>query len=366
MSDDPTAIAFFSPTYGEARQRFLASAGEIGAEIATFENPNKGPQGEMLATDVAAFGPANAKHVLFVCSGTHGVEGFTGSAIQLGLMRSLTLRLSEGGARVVMIHGINPFGFAWIRRFNEDSVDLNRNFFSDGQPFPANIGYERLAETICPQSLSTPAEIAALARLLLFALRFGMNATRKAVTGGQYSHPDGMFFGGRTPSWSAKTLREIVTRYGNPAANIVFLDIHTGLGGFADAEIILNSPKRSLEFQRALSIWGSRVKATKAGESVSADLSGTLKLGVQAMLPEAEVTAASIEFGTYPPIKMLRALRAENWLHHFGDRNSAQADRICGALLEAFNPNSERWRSEVWTKGHAAVDDALAWLSETA
>ena len=34
----------------------------------------------------------------------------------------------RANAAVVLIHAINPFGYAWHRRFNENNVDINRNF----------------------------------------------------------------------------------------------------------------------------------------------------------------------------------------------------------------------------------------------
>ena len=32
---------------------------------------------------------------------------------------------------IVLVHALNPFGFAWRRRWNENNVDLNRNFLDD-------------------------------------------------------------------------------------------------------------------------------------------------------------------------------------------------------------------------------------------
>ncbi len=43
---------------------------------------------------------------------------------------------------VVLIHAINPYGFAWIRRVNEDNVDLNRNCIDFGAAIPENPGYD--------------------------------------------------------------------------------------------------------------------------------------------------------------------------------------------------------------------------------
>ncbi len=363
MDKQTPATGCFSPNYSEARERLLNAAADVQAKVTSHVSPEVGPDGETLAVDVVEIGNPSAEGALIICSGTHGVEGFAGSAIQLSMLRSPTPTDDPHAPRLVLIHGLNPYGFAWLRRFNEDNVDLNRNFLAEDAAYPENRGYETLASAICPKSISAFSNVYALARLFLYAGLHGVADTREAVTGGQYSHPEGLFYGGRKPSWSARTLKAILRDQGKNTKEVVFLDIHTGLGAFASAEIVLNSPKNSPEFRRAVSIWGEDVKTTKAAEAVSADLSGTLKLALPGMLPEAEVTAASIEFGTYPSLRVLWAMRAENWLHHYGNQNTARGRKIKEDLLTAFDPDDETWRTEVLRKGLDAAERAIEWLS---
>ena len=155
-----------------------------------------------------------------------------------------------------------------------------------------------------------------------------------------------------------------MSHYGRGASNVVFLDVHTGLGRFATSEIILNSGMDTPEWARATEIWGGWVRSTKVSDSVSADLYGTLKLSVANALPGAQVTAASIEFGTFSAIRVLRALRAENWLHHYGDQQSPKGKHIKAALKAAFGPDDPRWRDAICRQGLEAVDRALNWLAE--
>ena len=117
----------FSESYAQARGRFLEACGYPGAAVEGHQNLNSDPAQRDLWTDVALLGPPNADEVLVLCSGTHGVEGFCGSAIQTGLLQGgLSSRLER--QRAVLIHALNPYGFANLRRANEDNVDLNRNF----------------------------------------------------------------------------------------------------------------------------------------------------------------------------------------------------------------------------------------------
>ena len=74
----------FSGDYAESRRRFRRAAKARGAELRSYPNPHRGPLGESLATDCAWLGPRNAKRVLVLISGTHGVEGFCGAGAYPG------------------------------------------------------------------------------------------------------------------------------------------------------------------------------------------------------------------------------------------------------------------------------------------
>src|SRR6266566_8058396 len=119
---------FFSPDYFAARDRFRELVRTGGGRLETISIDAKGPKSEDLSIDIAWFGVASPRQVLLHSSGVHGVEGFAGSAIQLQLLSDLP-RLSKDSA-LVIVHVLNPYGMAWLRRFNENNVDLNRNFLN--------------------------------------------------------------------------------------------------------------------------------------------------------------------------------------------------------------------------------------------
>src|SRR5438477_12735844 len=120
---------FFSPDYFTARDRFREAAAGAGGRMETLPLDAKGPGGENLGIDIAWFGAENPRRVLLHSSGLHGVEGFAGSAIQLQLLNDVPT-ISEDTALIV-VHVLNPYGMAWLRRSNENNVDLNRNFLVD-------------------------------------------------------------------------------------------------------------------------------------------------------------------------------------------------------------------------------------------
>jgi hypothetical protein len=361
MTADSRISQYFSRDYAEAREAFLAAARDIGADVDSFRNPHPVKTAVTLCTDVALLGPADADNILVLISGTHGVEGFAGSAIQVGLLRSGMTGWPKPNVRIVMIHAFNPFGFDQLRRSNEDNVDLNRNFIDHSLPHPENREYARLSKAIAPSVMSGPANALALMRILGYWLAHGRARLQQAVTHGQYSHPRGLFFGGRHAVWSNRILHEIVARHLAGSRRVVSIDVHTGLGPYGYGEVILNDTEDSPAFRRALAWWGSeRVRSTVSGKSVSAHLSGTINLAFARMLPEQEVTAVGLEFGTLPGLEVLRVMRAENWLHHHAGQDHAGAARIKEQLLRAFYPDDELWKRKVWEQGRVVIEQALS------
>ena len=367
-----TAKMYFSADYFEAREKFLEVVRDSGAT--TVENIKlssaKGPNDEELFTDVVLFGPRDAKTFLVIVSGTHGVEGFAGSAIQVGLINEKVVSSPPDGIGILLIHALNPYGMANGRRFNEDNVDLNRNFRDHRATPPGNPHYEELASAIAPKSVSFRSEVVSWFSLLAYRARHGDEAIQAAITQGQNSHHDGLFYGGTSDAWSNTTLRSVADRYLANSKRVVVVDVHTGLGAFGDYEIILNDPVASRVFRRATDIWGEPVKSTLPSGSVSdrsgsasAHVTGTLKRGVSANL-RGQVTAVSLEFGTLPPKQVFKALRAEGWLHHHGGMNHPKAQSIKKCLLHAFYPNSNDWKASVWKQGRDVIEKALIWLED--
>ena len=144
MSLDPES--YFPADYRQARRNFIAACQKAGVDSIARVHPGaKGPDGKPLFIDSAALGPRGAKKALLLIAGTHGVEGYFGSGAMTGLLRQGLKPPPD--TRLVLVHALNPYGFAWDRRVNEDNVDLNRNFVDHADP-PDNREYALLADAI--------------------------------------------------------------------------------------------------------------------------------------------------------------------------------------------------------------------------
>ena len=356
------SYASFSQSYAEAREKFLAAAERAGATPETYLNPNKGPGGETLATDVAWFGEADAPRVLVAISGTHGVEGFCGSGWQIDWLRGDGPKSVPRGLGVLIVHAINPYGFCWIRRVTEENVDLNRNFVDHTQPYPDNPGYRELADFLVPRSLDEDTLRAAETRLAEYRQRHGDIAFYRAVSAGQYSHGDGLFYGGNGPTWSNRTTHAIVDRHLRARRAVAVVDFHTGLGPYGYGELIGHYDPDTQGSERSRAWYGPSLMETKRGMSASQARDGLTHYGYNRALAGADVTVVTLEFGTYSREQGHKALRADHWLHRYGDPLSGEARRIKATLRDHFYPDRDDWKEMILFRGHQVVRQEVAGL----
>lgn len=360
-----SAAVHFSADYAEARAKFLAGARRRGAQVHNHLNPYaKGPDGEDLFIDVATLGDDEASAGILMISATHGVEGFAGSGAQIAFLQDeLSARIPKG-LKVTLIHALNSYGFAWLRRVNEDNADLNRNCVDHSKSKQPNRGYAQLHKEICPVDwMNEDGVKAANSILRQYAEQHGFFALQEAATAGQYDFPDGIYYGGSREAWSIGVLRHTVLREFARVKQFIFLDFHTGLGAFGDIEIISESAPEDPAYKRAKSWWGERVKTTVSGESLSAHLNGTLDSFLPRLVPDAETTGVALEYGTYSLEECFAALRGDNWLHIHGDPRGQGAAAIKARIRRAFYPDTDPWKDRVWSQARVVIAKALEVLS---
>jgi hypothetical protein len=354
----------FSASYAEARAKFLSALDEAGGtRVAAIENPAKGPAGEALFTDVGRLGPDDASRLLVLVSGTHGLEGFCGSGCHTGwLARGLGESLPADTA-VLFVHAINPHGFAWARRVNEDNVDLNRNFLDHSRPHPVNADYAALQAHIDPPKWT--ADVLAAGDQAISAYYGNPNADflPKAVHGGQYVNPRGTFFGGVKATWSNTTFREIIQKFVAAAEQICVIDYHTGGGVYGFCDLYVDDRQAGTRARD----WFEHCTAmedvpTEHGHN-QADVPGLLMYATAGMLPKKRVTSCLVEMRTAKNRGLLRALREENWLFQHGDPHSPRGRELRAELLERAYPSAPEWRSMVLRQSNAMIGEALSGLA---
>ncbi len=345
--------SYFCPTYQEARDRFLSACQNApGVTATSYLHPMKGIAGEDLYLDAAFRGAKSAENIIVVTSGTHGVEGYGGSGIQIACLAGEgQLKIPEGTA-IVYVHGVNPYGFSWNRRVNEDNIDLNRNFVDhSGGQYPENDLFPELYPYAVPNSWDSASISSCDQQLAELKEKYGDVAVRKSLTKGQYQYPDSVHYGGNAPAWSNRTLYTVCDELLKTARRAVLIDLHTGLGPYGYGELMTPSKPGDPDFDR-LSEWlGGEVHSTTAGSSAYAGSKGSILAGFRPNNTRLEWTPVGLEFGTLDWATVTHAMRADIWLYVHGKPTSSRGDQIRRQVKDAFFIDEEKWKSMICRRG---------------
>ena len=350
---------FFSTTYNQARQRFRAAASTLGAHQEAVEIGVEGPDGAPLTIDLAWLGPRDAQKIVVVSSGTHGIEGYMGSAAQLAVLDQHVPRAED--VALVLLHAINPYGFAFRRRVNEENIDLNRNFLLPGELYEGGAeAYGPFDPLLNPPKAPKPWSAGVfLAQAGVEIARHGLGSLKSVVAGGQYDFPQGVFFGGSRPSNTMRALQTKIPEWFGHAQHLLMIDFHTGLGDFATYKILIDHTSDDPRTEWLTHIFGPDVQPWDAGNGVAYAIRGGLGTWMKASLPRCEVDVLATEFGTVNVLKVITALHLENRAHLHGKPLSRSTERAKDRLMRTFNPLSPGWRDVVVDKGRHVVIQAL-------
>ena len=351
----------FANSYAEARARVLEAAN--GARVESHPELLRGLELEALAMDVARLGADDADAVLVISSGCHGVEGYCGSGAQVALLRDETFRSRArlAGVALLFVHALNPWGFSFGRRVTHEGVDLNRNFVDFRRPLPGNPGYDQLAAQLLPPSWPPQADNER--QLMAYAAAHGMAALQAAISGGQYRHPDGLFYGGTAPTWSQQTLRLVLRQHGTGCRQLGWIDVHSGLGASGQGERIFACRDDDDARHRAKAWWGNRLTFTDDGSSTSSDLHGNLWHAAYDECPQAAYAGITLEFGTQPPQGVLAALRQDHWAARRRQPHDEAAQAARAAMRRAFFTDTPEWKQAVLRQTHEAAAQAIAGMA---
>lgn len=350
----------FPPDYASARQAWLRCVTTLPypPEIRAYPCAGAGPGGESLQTDSVWIGDSRAANVVVVIAGTHGVEGFAGSAVQIDLLRLLTefdLIVPERTA-LLLVHALTPWGYAWSRRCDQDGVDLNRNAVDFSAPLPETPEYRLLR----PVLFTADQDERSLA-LRAFGETRGRVALEKAVSGGQYLDPAGPFYGGNRPAHGRLVCEDLIRQYSLAERRLAVVDLHTGLGAYGYGEIICDHAPDSTGAALARQWYGDSVTLPLAGTSSSVPKLGLLDYLWHAVMGDSGCYI-TLEFGTYSTDQLFDVLLRDHQLWAQSG-NEAERDAHAGRMRRHFCPADPAWREMVLFRARQVVVQALRGVS---
>lgn len=352
----------YSDNYNEAKINFSKVAIKNGFSIEHHPLTAKGPDGNQLSIDVAIYEPplSPSRQTLLISSGLHGMEDFFGAAVQLQLMQISKALISKAPyLRIVFIHTVNPYGLAWLRRNNEDNVDLNRNFLLANESYSGvPEGYKNTAEFLAPEQ--TPSRLDFFYFKLMFnAIRYGLSALTKDIPSGQYEYPKGLFFGGKSPTESHLIIDKNIKKWVGQSKKIFHLDLHSGLYPAGQYYILQDNFEKQPDqdsFEKAF-------KNVKKEEEVLYSSRGTWMRWMSHRFRSRNIHSVVAEFGTIHNLRVLNYLKNENQNYWYGEKTQLN-HWTKQNLRDAFIPESVIWRRDVIGQSLGIVDEAIDWLQK--
>ncbi len=365
LAQSPDLLDYYPNSYQQAREKFLSRANQITKEhprSRLFSFKVSSQVDNNLYVDLLYIPAQKAERLLILSSGIHGVEGFTGSAIQLMFLDHFLSDSLLNNVSILLIHSINPYGYKYLRRVSENNVDLNRNSsLYDSLYKTPNPGYDKIYSFVNPRypvNLCSAGNKFFLLRSLNMARKVGIANFRQGLLQGQYKYPKGLYFGGFDQEPQIDSLAKFLIQISQPYKFIMEIDLHTGYGKKGHLHLFPNpvpGPTRRLveSIYHGYEInWGDTTKKfyTTTGDFI--DFMGQ-------MAQDKMYVPMTFEFGTVNShttlggIKALHIMILENQGHFYGYKHERDKKKVTEKFLEMYYPGSKKWRLKVM---NAAID----------
>ena len=364
----PAVLNYFHDTYEDCRAAFLEKAAQLALRyngVGVFSIPVPGMTDSNLVIDCCYVPEQRTSHsLLILSSGVHGIEGFTGSAVQLMVMEELLIPGHLGSTGVLLIHGLNPYGFKYSRRVTENNVDLNRNCAIEESLFDTHSdGYGKLNDLLNPKGEANDRNLRNRHFHLIVArkiLNESRRVLRQAILQGQYEYPDGVYFGGKKIEPQIIALTPILQEKLIPYSRILTIDLHTGYGNNGTMHLF-PMPIEDAVIKTGMEELFSGYPIDWGDSQDFYTILGSFVDYVGSLAPGKTYYPMAFEFGTLDSQKTFGSIRSlynmilENQGFHHGYKNEKAEARIKKAFREMFYPSDKVWRSK-------AISDAKRML----
>lgn len=351
----------FLPNYEDSRSRFRAYClrEPLNYFCRKFIIPSR--RDKDLSMDVGYFG-GNGRSLIILQSGIHGPETPAGAAIQQLFMEKYLHTFLNDGIDVLLVHAVNPYGFKYGRRVDENNIDLNRNFAPIRDLYQtSNADYKRMRSVLEPTGPVGGLRLASARIELGLILKYAMSGfdrrrANAAITG-QYEFPRGLNYGGRRPTEQAKIFYNLNVGLFSKYEQILMLDVHTGLGEkgalsilpseYSDAE----SLKEMIATLSTLENQGVKTIDISADEKFYSPNGDIIDL-IPQIARKSCVVALTLEYGTLgnnlmSELETVSHIVLENQAHFHGCASDSICTEVNRAFIELFNPNERGWRNAV-------------------
>ena len=298
-------------------------------------------------------------NLIVLTTGVHGMEGYIGAVMLDVFFEDVYPQLDGEDTGVLVVANVNPYGMKYYRRYNENNVDLNRNFILDWDTFDraSNQEYPKVKEFLEPTGKIGNAlwhEASFYLSLGKTAITDGAGTISDALLTGQYEYPQGVYYGGDGDEASTTYLKEVFAKcLTGSYENIVHLDIHSGYGPRYNM-VIFNSVYEELNEKESQEAYGYDYIIAYDSESFYATTGDTTDFFYRLadrLESDKTIFSTCFEFGTigdafFDTILSLKYTIDENRNHWYPTSNATSAEVVRQNYMELFYPTETAWREK--------------------
>ena len=312
------------------------------------------------------------ENLIVLTTGVHGMEGYIGSVMLDVFFEEIYPSLDTEDTGILIIANVNPYGMKYMRRYNENNVDLNRNFILDWDNFDlsSNKDYPEVKEFLQPEGKIGNAfwhEVGFYLSLAKEALTKGADKVSDALLTGQYEYDKGVYYGGNGDEVSTTYLKGVFDDcLEGEYENIVHIDIHSGYGPRYNM-VIFNSVYETMTEAETKKAFGYDYVISHDSESFYATTGDTTDFFyrlAEKKNTDKELFSTCFEFGTIgdsfmDSILSLKYTVDENRQHWYPSENETTKEVVRENYYELFYPTEKEWREKTVADFKAATEGVL-------
>ena len=306
--------------------------------------------------------PATEKqsNLIVITTGVHGIEGYIGSVmLDVFWGEIYETEINKANTGVLVVANVNPYGMKYHRRYNENNVDLNRNFILDWDSFDMTVNkdYPKVGSFLGPKDTMGNIighELSFYGSMIKELIEDGADTISNALLGGQYEAPEGVYYGGNGDEASTTYLKDVFEQtLESEYENIVHIDVHSGYGPRYNM-VIFNSVFETMNEADSVTLFGydnviahdSEAFYPTTGDTTDFYYRLKEKLGTDNTL-----FSTCFEFGTIgdsflDSIISMKYTIEENQNHWNPSNNATTNEIIKERYHELFYPTEKEWREK--------------------
>ena len=302
---------------------------------------------------------AEKTNLIVLTTGVHGMEGYIGSVMLDVFFEDVYPTINTENTGILIVANVNPYGMKYMRRYNENNVDLNRNFIENWEDFDlsSNKEYPKVDTFLQPEGKMGNAfwhEVSFYLSLAKEAIFTGADTISDALLTGQYEYPEGVYYGGNGDEISTTYLKSVFADcIDGEYENIVHIDIHSGYGPRYNM-VIFNSVQDPTTEAEAKEMFGYEYIIATDSEDFYATFGDTTDYFyrlAKSKNSDKELYSTCFEFGTIgdgflDSILSLKYTVDENRNHWYPTDNTITEEMVRENYYELFYPTETEWRQK--------------------